>query len=822
MYKLLVHNHTLDDTFFVAKFLKGLKREISAPIILHKPRTVDAAVTLALLQQLDHYSRRPSHKYEPKRWHNNAGKGIVGTTPADANHHEQTKSTHSGKLTDKFESLKAQRRAKGECFKCGGKYSPGHKCPKTIALSVMEDLCTALQSSATESDSNSAESESEHSNTEEDDLTVISDCAMAGTQGKRTIRLQGFIDKQHVLILVDSGSDANFISQSLVEKLNCTVQPMTPVRVKVADGQRMISDSLVPSLQWSSGGSVFSTDVRVLDLPCYDMILGMEWLEEHPQMWLDWKRKKMRFKHNGQRITLRGIRDNTTSCPKLTSKQLKGLVKTGGVAQLIQLTVSELKQPKEYVPPVIETLVQANDAAFQEPTTLPPHRPFDHRIQLFPATTPVNRKPYRYNPTQKDEIEKQIKEMLSRGIIQPSHNLYSSPVLLVEKKDGGWRFCVDYRHVNAITVKDKYPLPIVDELLDELAGAHWFTKLDLRSGYHQIRVVLGDEYKTTFWTHHGHWEFKVMPFGLTNAPATFQAAMNDIFAPLMRKSVLVFMDDILVYSKTLEAHKEHLTEVFRLLQDNKLYIKMSKCSFAQPSLEYLGHIISASGVATDPSKIIAVRDWPIPANVKQLRGFLGLSGYYRKFIRHYGSISKPLTELLKKNIPFIWSPPAQQAFLTLKEALINAPVLALPDFSKPFSLETDASDVGIGAVLQQTGHPIAYLSKALGTKAKGFSTYEKECLAIILAVDKWKSYLQHRPFDIYTDHRSLIHLEDQHLTNGIQHKAFLKLLGLQYKVLYKMGSTNRAADALSRKVPSHGLAVVSVSQPKWLEVIVDS
>lgn len=205
-----------------------------------------------------------------------------------------------------------------------------------------------------------------------------------------------------------------------------------------------------------------------------------------------------------------------------------------------------------------------------------------------------------------------------------------------------------------------------------------------------------------------------MPFGLTNAPATFQAAMNVLFTPLIRKCVLVFMDDILIYSQTLEQHQKHLAEVFNILQQNNLYIKKSKCSFAQSSLEYLGHIISASGVATYPSKIQAVKDWPIPTTVKQLRGFLGLSGYYRKLICNYGSISKPLTELLK-NSSFVWSPSVQQAFLALKEALINAPVLALPDFSKAFSLETDASDVGIGAVLPQFGHPIAYLSKALGS-----------------------------------------------------------------------------------------------------------
>jgi len=220
--------------------------------------------------------------------------------------------------------------------------------------------------------------------------------------------------------------------------------------------------------------------------------------------------------------------------------------------------------------------------------------------------------------------------MLLNGVIQPSSSPFASPVLLVKKKDGTWRFCVDYRQLNTVTIKNKYPLPIVDELLDELHGAQWFTKLDMSSGYHQIRVLPQDEHKTTFKTHNGHWEFLVMPFGLTNAPATFQAAMNSIFAPLLRKCVLIFMDDILVYCDSLEHHVEHLKAVFDILQQHQLLLKRSKCSFAQGQLEYLGHVISAKGVSTDPSKIQAVQDWPTPTDVKQVRQFLGVSWLLQK------------------------------------------------------------------------------------------------------------------------------------------------------------------------------------------------
>lgn len=460
---------------------------------------------------------------------------------------------------------------------------------------------------------------------------------------------------------------------------------------------------------------------------------------------------------------------------------------------------------------------------FDEPSSLPPSRAFDHSIPLMTGALPVNVRPYRYTPTQKDEIELQVKEMLAKGTIQPSSSPFSSPVLLVKKKDGTWRFCVDYRHLNAITIKNKYPLPVIDELLDELSGAHWFTKLDLRADYHQIRMQAVDEHKTTFKTHHGHFEFRVMPFGLTSAPATFQGCLNNILSPLLRKFVLVFVDDILIYSKTLSDHVQHLQSVLQILTKHQLKVKSSKCSFAQQRLAYLGHIVSPNGVSTDEEKIQVVRNWPTSTCVKELRGFLGLAGYYRKFVRHYGLLSKPLTNLLRKGQIYMWTDETEKAFQALKHALVTAPVLAMPDFAAPFIVEADASDKGIGAVLMQKQHPIAFLSRALGPRHQGLSTYEKESLAIILAVEHWRPYLQHAEFFIRTDHRSLSFLDDQRLTTPWQHKALTKLLGLRYKIIYKKGVENGAADALSC-FPFDSvmeLSAVSSIVPDWIKEVID-
>jgi len=263
--------------------------------------------------------------------------------------------------------------------------------------------------------------------------------------------------------------------------------------------------------------------------------------------------------------------------------------------------------------------------------------------------------------------------------------------------------------------------------------------------------------------------------------------------------------------------------VLQLLETNQWKVKLSKCAFAQNSVNYLGHVISAEGVATDESKIVAVRDWPTPVDVKQLRSFLGLAGYYRKFVRNYASISRPLTTLLRQNTPFLWTSETDLAFGTLKTALIIAPVLALPDFACPFVLETDACDQGIGAVLLKKDHPLAFVSKALAPKNRGLSTYEKEYMAILLAVQQWRAYLQHTEFLIRTDHASLTHLTDQRLHTPWQHKVFSKLMGLQYRIAYKKGLENRVADALSRRPhPDMESFAISSATPIWVISIVES
>lgn len=820
-HKVLVHNKHYDEAFFVTKFVVGLRPEIQKAIRLHEPRTVDAALSLAETQEeiLEEARQTSSsgYKNEYSKQHYNRPahmtRGIIQPAPE-----EKKKVEEKPPWAEQFSSLKQQRRARGECFKCGDKYQPGHRCPKNVDLKVVEELWELLQLQ-----SNSEEEEKGNTSSEEETLMKISYCASAGTSAKKTIRLQATIEGKPVLILIDSGSSGSFISARIAKELQLKTVPVEQVQVVVADGAKLPSATAVPDVIWHCQQHVFSSTLRILELQGYDLILGMDWLEACGDMWVSWEKKTLRFRHEGRRITLRGLKSRTDKCEQISGGQLHRLVRAGNVAQLVQLCQVQSEATNSEPPEVVTRVLMDFEHCFGEPNELPPHRVWDHHIHLQPGVKPVSVKPYRYTPQQKDEIEKQIAEMLKKGIIKPSHSPFTSPVLLVKKKDGCWRFCVDYRHLNAVTTPtpDKYPMPVVEELLDELAGASFFTKLDLRSGYHQIRMVEEDEVKTAFRTHSGHFEFKVMPFGLSTAPATFQSAMNQVFEAQIRKFVLVFVDDILIYSKSLEEHAAHLREVLEMLTKNKLYVKRSKCSFAQESLEYLGHIISKSGVATDSTKISAVKNWPQPRNTKQLRGFLGLAGYYRKFIRNFGAIYRPLTDLLKKNMQFIWTTHEQASFLALKQALIDAPVLPLPDFKLEFVLETDACDKGIGAVLMQRGHPIAFLSKALGPKNQALSIYDKDCLAILMAIDRWRSYLQHKQFVIRTDQRNLIHLGDHRISTPIQQKAYFKLMGFQYSVVYKKGATNRAADALSRRPSDEECTAVSTVTPRWLETVIE-
>jgi hypothetical protein len=524
------------------------------------------------------------------------------------------------------------------------------------------------------------------------------------------------------------------------------------------------------------GSQSFAITCVGLDLGCFDFILGVDFLKTlGPLLW-DFEAMTLSFWRQGQRIFWRGEGGATDAASQAP---------TAAAA-----AVSEQ--------PLLDRLLQQHAAIFAEPQGLPPPRSYDHRIHLLPGTTPVAVRPYRYPHLQKDELERQCRDMLAQGIIRPSTSPFSAPVLLVRKADNSWRFCIDYRALNAKTSKDKFPIPVVDELLDELHGAQFFTKLDLRSGYHQVRMHPDDIAKTAFRTHHGHYEFLVMPFGLSNAPATFQALMNDVLRPLLRRFVLVFFDDILIYSSSWAEHLQHIAIVLNALRAHRLHLKRSKCSFGATSVAYLGHVISAAGVAMDADKVAAVAAWPPPRGARALRGFLGLAGYYRKFIRDFGLIAAPLTRLLRRDA-FVWDAEAAEAFQALQRALTTGPVLQMPDFDQLFMVDCDASGVGFGAVLHQGAGALAFFSRPFAARHLKLAAYERELIGLVQAVRHWRPYLWGRHFLIRTDHYSLKFLLDQRLSTIPQHQWISKLFGFDFTVEYRPGRLNTVADALSRR-----------------------
>ncbi|GKB80299.1 ty3-gypsy retrotransposon protein, partial [Tanacetum coccineum] len=525
-----------------------------------------------------------------------------------------------------------EKRSKNQCFYCDQKYTPGHKCEgQMFTIEIREEEEEVFDDCLEEVSSvmtgyvlpEEVQQCTPH----------ISLNSLAGIPIHNTMRVKGHVLKQLLHILIDSGSTHNFLDLYKAKKMGCHIRKTCPLSVSVAGGNKLISQYMVKDFQWKIQGVLFTTDVMMLPLGGCELVLGVQWLSTLGTIQWNFKELRMEFMFQGKKIVLRGTNQSELTWMSGKSFSKKFNQQDAYVASICCMVPSAtLHLMQSSVESGIggnmemQALLEEYADVFEEPKTLPPHRSFDHQIPLKYRDVNVNVRPYR-----------------------PSHSPFSSPIVMVKKKDGSWRMCIDYRQLNKFTIKDKFQITVIEELIDELQGAQVFFKLDLRSGYHQIRMKEEDVYKTSFKSHEGHYEFVVIPFGLINAPSTFQALMNCVFNPFLRKFALVFFDDILVYNPSVTAHIAHLKMVLQVMRENTLFVKKSKYMFGTGTVEYLGHVISGMGVATDPSKIQVIQDWPVPTNIKQIRGFLGLTRYYRRFIKGYAVISQPLTSLLKKN-----------------------------------------------------------------------------------------------------------------------------------------------------------------------------
>ncbi|WVY91553.1 hypothetical protein V8G54_037067 [Vigna mungo] len=619
------------------------------------------------------------------------------------------------------------RREKGLYYTCDAKFSPTHRCPnKQYLLLHIED----------DDDPPSAFALPEPVSIPCTDVNPehhVSFNALNGFSSLGTMRFHGSINGVTFQILLNSGSSNNFLQPRLAHYLKLPIEPISNFQVLVGNGNSLTVEGLVKDVKVTIQGHTIKLPVYFLLVSGADVVLGLLGC-------LHWDHMSLII---GEFVTLHGDQYNLPRPAQF--HHIRRMCNTHAIAEFYTLQIQSQEVPFDQwldlptaIHPDLARLLHTYKRVFDKPIGLPPNRSHNHVIPLIPDSQPVKVRPYRYPHSQKEQIEKMIAEMLHEGIIAPSTNPFSSPILLVKKKDGTWRFCTDYRALNALTINDFFHIPTVDELLDELFGAKYFSKLDLRLGYHQILVSLEDKFKTAFRTHQGHYEWLVVPFRLTNAPATFQSLMNSVFHGLLRKSVLVFFDDILVYITSWSSHLQHLEVVLQLLQHHHLFAKLSKCHFGLEEIDYLGHTLSGNGVTMDQHKIQAKDQ-------------------------------------------FHWTSTATKAFHNLKRAIIEAPVLALPDFTKSFILEIDASSIA----------------------------YVWEFYAITEAIAKFRHHLLGHKCIILTDQQSLRSLSDQTIQTPEQQAWLPKFLGYDFTIEYKPGCENLDVDALSRSF------FMAISQPQW-------
>ena len=586
-------------------------------------------------------------------------------------------------------------------------------------------------------------------------------------------------------VIIDGGSCHNLASKELCTKLKLRYLPHpNPYYIQWLSDHGEMKISHMVRVEFHIGPYKDTVECDVVPMTVCHLLLGRPWQSDRdvrhngrantyslywhgkevilrpmtPQQIVNESRQKIEVNHENERERL-DRRATPLSVSECHKPNLSGKQNGEGENSLVMLaTKSDLREFSE--DPTLEPFVlmckgvqSTNDITplpisvsrvLQEfsdvfpdevPAGLPPLRGIEHQIDLIPGASLPNRPPYRTNPDETKEIQKQVQALLDKGYIRVSLSPCAVPVILVPKKDGTWRMCVDCRAINNITIRYRHPIPRLEDMLDELSGAAIFSKIDLRSGYHQIRMKEGDEWKTAFKTKFGLYEWLVMPFGLTNAPSTFMRLMNHVLRHFIGKFVVVYFDDILIYSHTESEHVGHIRQVLQVLRDAKLFGNMEKCTFCKDRVIFLGYVVSAHGVEVDESKIEAIKNWPTPVNVSQVRSFHGLAGFYRRFVKDFSTIAAPLNELTKKGVDFVWGPAQDNAFDELKNRLTAAPLLVLPNFAKQFEIECDASGIGIGGVLMQEGRPIAYFSEKLHGAQLNYPVYDKELYALVRVLE---------------------------------------------------------------------------------------
>ena len=612
------------------------------------------------------------------------------------------------------------------------------------------------------------------------------------------------VGRKNVEALIDTGASVTLARETAVNEAQVQETRSPRSLLKSATGHN-INVTHEAKLQYEVGGQQIWHWTYVCPDLLHDVLIGYDFITDHGMI-IDGEQQTIQCR-NAEPVPVKKIQharvlliEPVTTQEEITGSEVDGKegkkpVQTAEDLDTGVLTPGQRKALLE--------IVNEHANCFSWDGSLGSCTLIQHRIELT-TDTPVRRPGYKAGYHDRELIEKEIREMLGKGIIQPSVSAYAAGVVLVPKKNGETRFCVDYRGLNAVTKPDNYPLSLTrSEIFDTMGEAKIFSCLDCQQGYWQVRMAEEDQHKTAFRCHLGLWEFRNMPFGLRNSPATYQRLMSHILSGYTGKFCHVFIDDIICFSTTFEEHLEHLRLIFARLEHANIKLKPSKCSFAKEQVKYLGHLLSPGEIRPDPSNVEKVRDLSTPTDVTGVRAFVGLASYYRSFVQDFSKRASPLTELTRKKVEFHWGQEQQAAFDDLKAALTSEPVLALPDFTKPFTFMTDGSSTGLGAVLAQTQpdgreQVIAYASKKTGPLERNYSACESECLALVWATQHFRDYILGRTTTVITDHWALQWLQTLRNASPRLQRWRMALQEYDLRISHKPGNQHRNADFLSR------------------------
>ena len=760
------------------RYIKGLNPGLSRAMLPHADKTFDQVIDLAM--KFEQHDKETERFRSFKNNNNKKNKGRYHP-------YDKKKDEASDK---KSKEINTKKTVVVTCHHCGKEGHIKPRCP---------DLQKAFKCYICGKEGHMKKNCPDNKNQGRLAVVVDKGKSTVGSSAGSHEQVEGilFIYKIPIAVIYDTGATHSLISQDIVKMLKLTcILAEPPLLIKSPLGSSCALNMICVDVKLSIGGIDFISNLYVLNYPNMGIILGVDWLKQHKAI-INLETSTISLQNHKQKIVI--------LCETLKNQTMPHLNSLNG--ETSELNFEEILIVNEY------------KDVFGEVRGVPHHRPVEFQINLIPGANPILKRPTRMGPNELKELKNQLEELEEKGFIRPSNSCWGAPVVFVKKHDGSLRLCIDYRELNKVTIKNKYPLPRIDDLFDQLAGAKVFSRLDLASGFHQMKVEDSSVKYTAFNTRYGLYEFLVMPFGLTNAPSYFVDLMNRTFRDFLDRFVLIFIDDILVYSKTEEEHKHHLHLVLTRLKENKLNAKFSKCLFWKKEVDFLGHVISSHGISVNSNKVVAIQAWKRPSNVREVRSFMGIAGYYRKFIKDFSKIATPLTNLTRKNQVFKWTEKCEQAFVKLKEALISAPVLKVPEGNENMVVYTDASGLGLGAVLMQQNQVIAYASRQLKPHETRYATHDLELAAVVYALKLWRHYLLGAKFQLFTDHKALKYLFSQKDLNMRQHRWVEFLADYDLEISYTPGKANLVADALSRQHAK--VATLMMEEYKDLALLTD-